>query len=96
MEQGVSRTSRPPRLIAGRYELQADLGHGGMGLVHRAHDRSTGQAVALKLLRDVGNRADAHRAHVEREYHTLLPAAHPPVILVYAYRLDDETPFSTM
>jgi serine/threonine protein kinase len=37
-------------VIAGRFELEAFAGRGGMGVVYRARDRQTGHVVALKLL----------------------------------------------
>jgi eukaryotic-like serine/threonine-protein kinase len=39
------------RVIAGRYVLAGLLGEGGYGVVHRAVDLLTAQAVAIKLLR---------------------------------------------
>src|SRR3954463_4525530 len=39
-----------PDVIGGRYELQAELGRGGMGIVYRARDRQTGGTVAVKVL----------------------------------------------
>ena len=37
--------------FAGRYDVQAVLGSGGMGVVYRAFDREVGEAVAIKALR---------------------------------------------
>src|SRR5262245_21508562 len=34
----------------GPYEVQASIGHGGMGEVYRAHDTKLGRAVAIKIL----------------------------------------------
>jgi len=45
-------------LIAERFELEAPAGSGGMGVVYRARDRSTGERVALKLLLARASRID--------------------------------------
>jgi tRNA A-37 threonylcarbamoyl transferase component Bud32/tetratricopeptide (TPR) repeat protein len=39
------------RSLAGRYDVLAVLGEGGMGAVYRAHDRELDEIVALKLIR---------------------------------------------
>jgi eukaryotic-like serine/threonine-protein kinase len=39
------------RILAGRYELLALLGAGGMGAVYRAHDRELDELVALKVIK---------------------------------------------
>jgi len=41
----------PGAVVAGRYEVQALLGQGGMGVVYQAHDRLLSETVALKVLR---------------------------------------------
>ena len=40
-----------PRMLAGRYRLEAELGHGGMGVVYRGTDTLIGRRVAVKLIR---------------------------------------------
>ena len=49
----TEHTSRTPidRLLAQRYRLDAEVGHGGLGTVYRAHDVVLDETVAIKLLR---------------------------------------------
>ena len=41
----------PLRTIGNRFDLLAEIGRGGMGIVYRARDRETGEIVAVKILR---------------------------------------------
>ncbi|HEY4118302.1 MAG TPA: serine/threonine-protein kinase, partial [Byssovorax sp.] len=71
------------RCIAGRYELAAPLGEGGMGLVWRARDTKLGRIVAVKLLSHatVGN--ETARARLIREARAAAALEHPAIIRVY-------------
>ena len=42
----------PATIINDRYEIRRSLGKGGMGEVFLAHDRTAGQQVALKIVRE--------------------------------------------
>jgi serine/threonine protein kinase len=39
------------RTLGNRFDLLAEIGRGGMGIVYRARDRETGELVAVKILR---------------------------------------------
>ena len=48
---GLHPTEVPLRTLGNRFDLLAEIGRGGMGIVYRARDRETGEVVALKILR---------------------------------------------
>src|SRR5882724_2069753 len=84
-----------PRVpIGGRYVVEAELGVGGMGVVWRVLDASTGRTVALKQLRPNAGRTE--RALFQREYHTLVLLKHPRIIEVYDYGIHEGAPYYTM
>jgi len=91
----VSRTD--DALVAGRYRVEEVLGQGGMGAVYRVIDVRTERALALK--RGTGRdarKANKRKALLEREYHILAQLAHPRIIEVYDYGVDEQGPYYTM
>jgi hypothetical protein len=87
-----------PELIAGRYELQAELGGGGMAVVHLVLDRETGRRLARKRPQTRGDIEQRRKSHelFAREFHTLAQLAHPRIVEVYDYGIDAEGPYYTM
>src|SRR4029079_13172307 len=85
------------RSVAGRYEVLEVLGRGGMGAVYRVRDARSGRQLALKrgFARDP-NKSERRKALLELEYYTLAQLAHPSIIEVYEYGVDDDGPFYTM
>jgi serine/threonine protein kinase len=63
----ASATRSGPQTIAGRYEIVALLGVGGMGAVYKARDRELDETVALKMLRHELMNDDAVLARFRQE-----------------------------
>lgn len=75
-------------VIAGRFQLIAQVATGGMGTVHRAFDLSRQRAVAVKLLSEVGSVEATER--FRREASLLAELRHPGIVeFVDAGLLDD-------
>jgi serine/threonine protein kinase len=73
-----------PDVIDDRFELGEPIGEGGMGTVYRAHDRLSGDVVALKIVRVPNDQADAR---FEREAAALADLSHPGVVRYVAHGL---------
>ncbi len=69
-------------LYGGRYALESELGHGGMGQVFRARDLKLGRAVALKLLAP-GAHDEEQRHRFEREARAAGSLDHPNIVVVH-------------
>src|SRR6185436_3162972 len=76
----------PGALLADRFEIEQQVGSGGMGEVFRARDRASGEAVAIKLISDErGQRT----ARFLREVELLSELTHPGIV---RYISHGETP----
>ena len=88
------------RRVANRYELEEELGHGGMGVVWRATDTLLSRPVALKEVDlpragDAAEREDL-RARVSREARAAARLSHPGVVTVYDIAHDGGRDFIVM
>jgi tetratricopeptide (TPR) repeat protein/serine/threonine protein kinase len=72
----------PPATTVGDYEVLAELGRGGMGVVYLARQRSLGRPVALKLLPDDLSADEVALARFRREVRALSRCDHPGVVKV--------------
>jgi Flp pilus assembly protein TadD len=86
----------PGRVLAGRFEIRALLGAGGMGAVYRARDRELEEDVALKTLRPELAASDATVARFRREVQLARRVTHPNVVRTYDLGNDGELRFATM
>jgi eukaryotic-like serine/threonine-protein kinase len=75
--------SQVPSAI-GPYQVLAQLGEGGMGIVYRARDAKLDRDVAIKLLPDLFADDPERLARFEREAKTLASLNHPHIAQVYA------------
>ncbi|GAA3558934.1 serine/threonine-protein kinase [Amycolatopsis ultiminotia] len=83
-------------LIADRYEVEdLPLGRGGMGAVHRGHDRRLGRRVAIKLLRLPGGDEELEERFA-REARILATLDHPGVPTLYDFGTSDDRLFQAM
>ena len=84
-----------PRAFGG-FELLDELGRGGMGVVWRARQRSTGRIVALKTIRGDLLGLDKARQRFRREIEAVSKLHHPGICTVYEAGEVDGMPFVAM
>ena len=80
----------------GRYQVKAELGHGGMSVVYLAHDPVIGRDVAIKVLLSNLSNQPAARARFEREARIVAALEHPAVVPIYDFGEHDGQPFLVM
>ncbi len=73
----------PGTVLAGRYRIVAELGHGGMGRVYKAFDREVREEVAIKTL--LGGAGDdvQEEERLLREVQICRRITHPNVVRVF-------------
>jgi tetratricopeptide (TPR) repeat protein len=87
-----------PESIADRYRVEDILGKGGAAVVYRVYDTYGKRELALKQLLTLQEviKQGMQTELFEREYHTLAQLAHPRVIEVYDYGVDERGLYYTM
>ncbi len=86
----------PGAVVAGRYEIRACLGAGGMGTVWRAYDRELEEEVALKTLLPERLQDPVMLERLRREVKTTRRITHANVCRVFDYGEDGDLRFLTM
>ncbi|HTJ45459.1 MAG TPA: serine/threonine-protein kinase [Kofleriaceae bacterium] len=83
-----------PKTIHDRFELGAEAASGGMGTVYRGRDLSTGEQIAIKVLRRAGT---AEQKRFDREAAILASLSHPTIVPYVAHGiLPDGSPYLVM
>ena len=77
-------------MIAGRYELDREIGRGGMGAVWLAHDTTLGREVAVKRLGMAPGDGGPDLDRAEREARLAARLNHPHVVHVFDLVTEDE------
>jgi serine/threonine protein kinase len=76
-------SARLARVLSPGYDLEREIGRGGMGIVYRARDPRLKRGVAVKLLPpDLAFRADI-RSRFLREAETAARLSHPNIVPIY-------------
>ena len=75
----------PGRILGKRFRIEQRLGEGGMGMVFRATDTKTGQAVAIKTLLPEAAKDAGLRKRFEREAQILRKIEHPNFVRFVEY-----------
>ncbi|MFI7399059.1 protein kinase [Streptomyces sp. NPDC049541] len=87
------------RLLAGRYQLVEQLGHGGMGTVWRAHDELLDREVAVKEV-SVSDLSREERSvlhtRMQQEARAAARIRHPSVITVFDVLQESDRPWIVM
>ena len=84
----------PARVLANRYRLEAKIGHGGMGIVHRAIDQELDRPVAIKVLAQSDDAHASERFLVEAK--RTAGVRHPCIVEVFDVGKDGVDAFLVM
>mgnify|MGYP001211640770 CR=1 FL=1 len=96
---GLAKTRGPALGIPerlGDFELRERLGGGGMGVVHRAWQRSLQREVALKLIRPELVYFPRARERFRREAEAIARLSHPSIVPIHQFGEESGVPYFAM
>ena len=91
-DDSAERKSRTLKQIAS-YDVVAEIGRGGMGVVYKAHDPRLKRTVALKVILARGHAGDVELARFQTEAESVARLKHHNFVQIYEVGSDDGLPF---
>lgn len=82
--------------LAGRYEILAPLGAGGMGEVYAARDLRLGRDVAIKIVPESLAKSPDTLSRFEQEARVLAALSHPNLVTIHDFGTDSGITFAVM
>ncbi|MEO0479783.1 MAG: serine/threonine-protein kinase [Planctomycetota bacterium] len=87
---------RPPPQLPDDYELMAEIGRGGMGIVYRAWQKSLQREVAIKVLRPGEAQLSSWLERFHEEARHLARLRHPHIVSVHEIGQAESEPYFAM
>jgi serine/threonine protein kinase/WD40 repeat protein len=80
----------------GAYEILAELGRGGMGVVYKARQPALNRTVALKMIRSANLAGDEELARFRAEAQSAARLQHPNIVTLYEIGEQEQMPFFSL
>jgi serine/threonine protein kinase/tetratricopeptide (TPR) repeat protein len=78
------------------YDIEAELGRGGMGVVYKARHRALNRVVALKMFSSARHAGPHEMSRFRREAEVVAQLQHPHIVQIYEVGEQDGQPFFAM
>jgi tetratricopeptide (TPR) repeat protein len=78
------------------YEIQGELGRGGMGVVYKAWQKGLERTVALKMVLTAGHASTAELARFRTEGQAVARLQHPNIVQIYEVGEQDHCPYFSL
>jgi len=82
--------------LKNRYELERELGRGGMGVVYKARDTQLDRPVALKFLGSLVDGSEEFRLRFKREAQAAAQVSHPNILSIYDIGVEQGSSYIAM
>lgn len=83
-------------ILAERYAIEAELGHGGMAVVYKGQDLLLNRPVAIKVLREQYSRDESFVRRFRREAQAVAALSHPNIVSIYDVGRDNSRHYLVM